>query len=75
LGYAVRLCLRNKKYKWPNKYAKKCPISLAMREMKIKTTLRFSLPPNKRHQKRHQKSNKSWEGCGGKGTLQYVVRM
>jgi hypothetical protein len=36
---------KEEKFKWAKKYIKKCPPSLAIKEMQIKTTLRFHFAP------------------------------
>jgi hypothetical protein len=43
-------------------------ISLAMKEMKIKTILRFHLIPIRLAIIKKTNNNKCWQGCGGKGT-------
>jgi hypothetical protein len=39
---------------------------LALREMKVKNTLRFHLTPFKTAITKKTKNNKCWYGCGGK---------
>jgi hypothetical protein len=51
------------------KYKKKCPPSLAIKEMKIKTTLRSHLTPVRIAILKSTTTNMCWQGCGDKGTL------
>jgi hypothetical protein len=51
------------------KHLKKCSTSLIIREMQIKTTLRFYLTPVRMAKIKNSGDSRSCQGCGERGTL------
>ena len=52
-----------------NRYIQRCSTSRAIREMQIKTTMRYHLTRMRMAVINKISNNKCWRDCGGKGTL------
>ena len=50
------------------KHLNKCSMSLVMREVQIKMTLRFHLTPIRLGKIKYSRDNTCWQGCGETGT-------
>jgi len=53
----------------PAKHLKKCSTSLVIREMQIKTTLRFYLTPIRMVKIKNSGGSRCWQGCGKRSSM------
>ena len=53
------------------RHMKKCSTSLSIREIEIKTTMRYYLTPVRMSKIKNSGNKRSWQGCGERGSLLY----
>jgi len=56
------------------KHLKKCSISLVIRGIQIKSTLRFHITPPRMDEIKNSGDSRCWRGCGERGTLNHCWR-
>ena len=68
-GYRANKEFSTEEYQMAQKQLKKCATSLIIREVQIKTALRFHLTPVRMVKTKNSEYSKCWRGCGERETL------
>ena len=68
-GMELNRAFSHEELRRAEKHLKKCSASLIIREMQIKTTLRFHRTPVRMAKFKKSGDSRCWRGCGERGTL------
>ena len=69
MGYRAKKEFSTEEYRRFEMHLKKCSASLTIREMQIKTTLRFYLTPVRMAKIKNSGNLRCWRGCEERGAL------
>jgi hypothetical protein len=69
MKYRVNKEFSSEEYQIAKKHLKKCSTSLVIREIEIKTTLRFYLTPVRIAKNKNSGDRRCWQECGERRTL------
>ena len=69
MGHWTEQRILNRKVQMAKRYLRSCSVSLAIREMQIKTALRYHLTPVRMAKIKNTNDSFCWSGCGVRGTL------